>query len=181
MFEKESKEYANKWLYHVKDLELHHKEDDKPEYIRIEEAYQKGAEYGYNLAHEEIDYLNQHWLDNKELDKEVYEYAKSRNGTEDSRMTDRMLAYRTGYKKGFEECAKARLNVTTISDCPIKDEWHYVKDGDLPKDENDVLVYSGEEWRMCVGRYSPKHKAWEAGCDAIAWKEIVLPELKESE
>lgn len=44
MFEKESKEYANKWLEHVKDLELYHKTDDKPEYIRIEEAYQKGAE-----------------------------------------------------------------------------------------------------------------------------------------
>ena len=37
-----------------------------------------------------------------------------------------------GYKKGFEECAKARLNVTTISDCPIKDEWH-----DLRKDPKD--------------------------------------------
>lgn len=50
--------------------------------------------------------------------------------------------------------------------------WHKVADGDLPKDENDVLVYSGEDWRMCVGRYSPKYKAWEAGCDTIAWCEI---------
>ena len=52
MFEKESKEYANKWLYHVKDLELHHKSDEKPEYIRILEAHQKGAEFGYNKANE---------------------------------------------------------------------------------------------------------------------------------
>ena len=52
MFEKESKEYANKWLCHVKDLELYHKKDDKPEYIRILEAYQKGAEFGYNKANE---------------------------------------------------------------------------------------------------------------------------------
>ena len=52
MFEKVSKEYANKWLEHVKDLELYHKRDDKPEYIRIEEAYQKGAEFGYNKANE---------------------------------------------------------------------------------------------------------------------------------
>ena len=51
-------------------------------------------------------------------------------------------------------------------------KWHKVADGDLPKDENDVLVYSGEEWRMCVGRYSPKYKAWETGCDTIAWCEI---------
>lgn len=52
MFEKESKEYANKWLEHVKDLELQHKSDDKPEYIRILEAHQKGAEFGYNKANE---------------------------------------------------------------------------------------------------------------------------------
>ena len=32
----------------------------------------------------------------EDLDAEVYEYAKSRIGTEDSRMTDRMLAYRAG-------------------------------------------------------------------------------------
>lgn len=51
-------------------------------------------------------------------------------------------------------------------------KWHKVADGDLPKDENDVLVYSGEDWRMCVGRYSPKYKAWETGCDTIAWCDI---------
>lgn len=55
-------------------------------------------------------------------------------------------------------------------------KWHKVADGDLPKNENDVLVFSGEEWRMCVGRYSPKNKAWEAGCDTVAWCEI--PEYK---
>lgn len=51
-------------------------------------------------------------------------------------------------------------------------KWHKVADEDLPKDENDVLVYSGEDWRMCVGRYSPKYKAWETGCDTVAWCEI---------
>lgn len=60
-----------------------------------------------------------------------------------------------------------------------KPKWHKVADGDLPKDEKDVLVYSGEEWRMCVGRYSPKYKAWETGCDTIAWLEI--PELPKQE
>ena len=29
---------------------------------------------------------------------------------------------KAGYHEGFKSCAKARLNVTTISDCPIKDE-----------------------------------------------------------
>ena len=45
-----------------------------------------------------------------------------------------------GYHEGFNDCAKARLNVTTISDCPIKDDWHYVKDGEYPKNEKDVAV-----------------------------------------
>lgn len=61
-------------------------------------------------------------------------------------------------------------------DMNVRSKWHKVADGDLPKNENDVLVYSGEEWRMCVGRYSPKNKAWEAGCDTVAWCEI--PEYK---
>ena len=43
-----------------------------PEYICGKELlspywdlWQDGAEYGYKLAHEEMDYLNQHWKDNK--------------------------------------------------------------------------------------------------------------------
>lgn len=52
MFENESKEYANKWLEHVKDLALQHKTDEKPEYIRIKEAHQCGAEFAYNKANE---------------------------------------------------------------------------------------------------------------------------------
>lgn len=37
--EKEAEGYAREWLYHVKD-----EKDDKPEYIRIKEAYLAGAE-----------------------------------------------------------------------------------------------------------------------------------------
>ena len=40
---KKAKNYANKWLWFVKDLEMEHKTDPKPEYIRIEEAYIAGA------------------------------------------------------------------------------------------------------------------------------------------
>lgn len=39
----EAEDYARKWLFHVKDLELYRKEDDKPKYIRIKEAYLAGA------------------------------------------------------------------------------------------------------------------------------------------
>ena len=34
---------------------------------------------------------------------------------------------RKAYDEAFKTCAKARLNVTTISDCPIKDEQKIVE------------------------------------------------------
>lgn len=74
---------------------------------------------------------------------------------------DKSHAYRLGRYDGFLAGLKAG-----------RPKWHKVADGDLPKDENDVLVYSGEDWRMCVGRYSPNYKAWETGCDTIAWCEM---------
>ena len=76
-------------------------------------------------------------------------------------------------------------------------EWHYVKDKDYPKDNKPVLcilgdidsdncevgyyndVGSGEPWH-----FETYHLPDDDGDNAwgvIAWKEIVLPELKESE
>ena len=42
---------------------------------------------------------------------------------------------RKAYDEGFKDCAKAKLNVTTISDCPIKNEWHDLRKNpaDLPE------------------------------------------------
>ena len=76
-------------------------------------------------------------------------------------------------------------------------EWHYVKDGDLPKENEYIMIYSkladniavgkrrcaGKIRKRCVyewyfatyeGTYCLRDK------DIIAWKEIVLPkEIKE--
>lgn len=62
-------------------------------------------------------------------------------------------------------------------------EWHYVKDGDLPKDE---------DWKWCVSyrgycyvaKYEEMFGCWtnqeySEVMQPYAWKEIVLPELKE--
>lgn len=90
----------------------------------------------------------------KMLDEEMaYEYAKYDDNGRVSVNDYKFKGFLAGLKAG-------------------RSKWHKVADGDLPKDENDVLVYSGEDWRMCVGRYSPKYKAWETGCDTIAWCEI---------
>lgn len=94
----------------------------------------------------------------EELEKEAEEYAGTVHRYRDAQgETEQMEDVAEAWKKGYEAG---------------RPKWHKVADGDLPKDENDVLVYSGEDWRMCVGRYSPKYKAWETGCDTIAWCEI---------
>jgi hypothetical protein len=63
-------------------------------------------------------------------------------------------------------------------------EWHYIKDGNLPKENENVLIYSNRANH--IGFY--RNGFWftnSDGCledddiEVIAWKEIVLP--KESE
>lgn len=59
-------------------------------------------------------------------------------------------------------------------------EWHYVKDGDLPKGNGLFIFYwklgSIDDYMVFKGTINNIHK------DVVAWKEIVLPELpKESE
>ena len=61
-------------------------------------------------------------------------------------------------------------------------EWHYVKDGKYPTHSNRVLVFTDEG--VGFGIYGLDDKKWhtyDTGFEVIAWKEIVLPELKESE
>ena len=63
-------------------------------------------------------------------------------------------------------------------------EWHYVKDGDLPKKTGEYLVYIingyGSKSIELIQYNSGRH-FWCVDCqnDVIAWKEIILP--KESE
>lgn len=62
-------------------------------------------------------------------------------------------------------------------------EWHYVKDGDLPKEEKEYLVYKIDGYgckSIQVMQFNNQH-CWCANCqnEIIAWKEIVPP--KESE
>ena len=64
-------------------------------------------------------------------------------------------------------------------------EWHFVKDGDLPKDEEFKWCIS-DIGNPYVARWSEILNCWEGTmyqevCCPYAWKEIVLPELKESE
>ena len=76
-------------------------------------------------------------------------------------------------------------------------EWYYPSKGEYPKDEKKVLCILGdfENDNLEVGYYSQVEgdsKRWrfenydlpddsEEGWGVSAWKEIVIPELKESE
>ena len=75
------------------------------------------------------------------------------------------------YEEGFKDGAEFGYNKAS--------EWHYVKDGDLPKDE---------DWKWCVsyrGYYYVAKYEEMFGCwtnqeysevmQPYAWKEIVLP------
>lgn len=75
------------------------------------------------------------------------------------------------YKDGFKDGATCAYNKAN--------EWHYVKDGDYPKNDDDVLVLLKDE-TVQVDYYFSKI-GWNISlkADVIAWKEIVLP--KESE
>ena len=55
-------------------------------------------------------------------------------------------------------------------------EWHFVKDGDLPAHLNRVLVLTDEG--VGFGIYGLDNGKWytcDTDLDVIAWKEIILP------
>ena len=82
-----------------------------------------------------------------------------------------------GYFYGFKEGAEFGYNKAN--------GWHYVKDGDLSKDEEYKWCVSPRGYPY-IARYEELFVSWtnqenkEVMCP-YAWKEIVLPELKESE
>lgn len=101
-----------------------------------------------------------------------------------------MSAYVAGHYDGFQKGIKAKINTTTISDCPIKSEWHDLqKDpNDLPEEtefiESDVLL-------LLVQLRGTKNKRYELGRyvfsenvfsythlkfieDVVAWCEIPI-------
>ena len=88
---------------------------------------------------------------------------------------------------GYEMKPELEIYIDGFKDGYNKaNEWHYVKDGDLPKANTQVLVLL-ENTRMKISIFMEnKFTVWNKDYNAytklynvIAWKEIVLP--KESE
>ena len=162
MFEKESKEYAIGLTYpNFQDNQIANI------VLRgVEGGFQKGAEFGYNKAKEDADKMKSRFL---------------------------------------ELC---NLKDMKIAELEKANEWKYPSKGELPKcDEETQLIFyvncyyevGGEtitRKRTVLGYYRnsflnddiklfvEKSKGYEdehLSIDVIAWKEIVLPELKENE
>ena len=124
----------------------------------------------------------------EELEKEATEWVRQKFPMLDLKQSDMSKiheyeAYIAGAEFGYNKA----------------NEWHYVKDGDLPKDNEYIIIYSkladniavgkrrcaGKVRRRCVyewyfatyeGTYCLRDK------DIIAWKEIVLQkEIKEND
>jgi hypothetical protein len=103
------------------------------------------------------------------FEKEAEEYAKQNNPAEYG-----VRATHFTVLNSFKDGAEFGYNKAN--------EWHYVKDGIFPTHSNRVLVFTDEG--AGFGLYGLDDKKWhtyDTGFDVIAWKEIVLPELKESE
>lgn len=95
------------------------------------------------------------------------------------------------WKDGFQKGAEFGYNKAN--------EWHYVKDGDLPKEDEYIMIYSKLADNIAVGKRRCAGKIrkrcvyeWDFATyegtyclrdkDIIAWKEITLPkEIKEND
>ena len=103
------------------------------------------------------------------FEKEAEEYVVT-TGNNDCTIDAYIAGAEFGYNKAKEE-----------------DKWHYVKEGNLPKENENVLIYSNRANH--IGFY--RNGFWftnSDGCledddiEVIAWKEIVLPkEIKEND
>lgn len=75
----------------------------------------------------------------------------------------------------------SELNLASITEKLEKsNEWHYVKDGDLPEENQWVLVYDGSYTVCNYHSNTPikwldnyENEVYEG--NIIAWKEITLP------
>lgn len=87
-----------------------------------------------------------------------------------------------------ESLCNSELNLASITEKLEKsNEWHYVKDGDLPEENQWVLVYDGSYTVCNYHSNTPikwldnyENEVYEG--NIIAWREITLPkDIKESE
>jgi len=104
------------------------------------------------------------------FEKDAEEYANRKCGKiQDNEWKFCNLDWREGAEFGYNKA----------------NEWHYVKDGDLPRQDGytcfSIEVLADNKKWVCYRFDSGKWFCGNKEVKVIAWKEIVLPELKEIE
>ena len=103
------------------------------------------------------------------FEKELEEYKNQSKWKGKIFMKDEEICFKDGAELGYNKA----------------NEWHYVKDGDLPRQYGHTcfsveVLANNKKWVY----YEFGSGKWFCGnkeVKVIAWKEIVLPELKENE
>ena len=118
-----------------------------------------------------------------DADKKLYDKAVESLAQTGAGLPSEIEKYVPAWIDGYKEGLKAKINATSISDCPIKDEWQYVSKKGTPKTEGHYLVClrnKDKDILDCWIRYD-KDIGWYSMQirikDIYAWKEIVPPEL----
>ena len=107
------------------------------------------------------------------FEKEAEEYLKAQCQKRKEEYVIRMPeVYIADIPQAFKEGAEFGYNKAN--------EWHYVEDGNLPKETDVYLVYriSGYGSKSIeLIQYNSSRHFWCVDCqnEVIAWKEIVLP------
>ena len=128
----------------------------------------------------------------EELEKEAEKYVIKKHHIDKTKLpidfslrcefsddfTDFQKGAEFGYNKAFVEADKNLKAI--ITDFNKANEWHFVKDGDLPKHEVNVLVLSNVQC-IDIAHYNYGYKEWHFRDsivrDVIAWYE--LPKFEE--
>ena len=145
----------------------------------LAKMWQEGAEFGYNKVKKELE-------EEKKLNAEIKaRFVKCNTCTDD--MKSKCLMFTENLCEG-ERCEELIDIVSLVNKSDLErkiealekaNEWHYVKDGDLPKENQLVLLYR-ENLNGANVALTYWYKSYVKD-KVIAWKEIVLPELEENE
>lgn len=104
------------------------------------------------------------------FDKDAEEYVNEHS--EYNEIFD-MVLINSNTKKTFKDAAEFGYNKAN--------EWHYIKDGELPKDESKVWLYFGDDdyndGLFIHGRFWCGTCGWFDVAEVIAWKELVPPKI----
>ena len=158
MFEKEAEARVRDYIIKSRDClmqpckTLEDCKDKELEFDEVVKLVKEGAEFGYKLAHEEIDYLNKHWRSEEERKANEWHYVSKEGLPKES---GRYLVYVGGGENGVY---------------PLDFDTEANDFGYWCLDVGDNLGVRDTIFETVTERNEDK---------VIAWKEIVLP--KESE